>query len=122
MKDNTRYGIKLVGARRCNITDNVVEFNQDGIVVIGTQNYVDFCYITGNTVRYNEGIGIDTYSDNIVENNLVEENGVNYNIVLVSETPTQWIEEYRGFNIVKVEDKYGVTDTLKNTIISPLFS
>jgi hypothetical protein len=40
-----------------------------------------------------------------------------------TETPTpQYIEEYRGFNIVKLEDKYGVTETGRSSIISPLFS
>ncbi|KON33890.1 MAG: hypothetical protein AC479_02935 [miscellaneous Crenarchaeota group-6 archaeon AD8-1] len=87
IKNNDRYGIKLAGARRCNITDNVVEYNEDGIVVIGYQ-YGDFCYITDNTVLYNDGIGIDTFSDNIVENNIAVKNGVNYHIVEIDPTAT----------------------------------
>jgi N-acetylneuraminic acid mutarotase len=49
-----------------------------------------------------------------------------YNLKYVpvgSETSTPIvIEEYRGFNIVKVENKYYVTETWQSAIISPLFS
>ncbi len=87
IKNNIGSGIWLDGALRCNITDNIVEHNENGIVCIGIPDS-NFNCITNNFVCYNNGIGIDVHSDNIIEDNVVEGNGVNYNIVLISETPT----------------------------------
>jgi len=37
-------------------------------------------------------------------------------------TPTPWVEEYRGFYIEQVEDKFIVSENYLETYISPLFS
>ena len=69
-------GIHLKGAEYCNISNNKVIYNHDGIETDGTAwDPCSFNLIRNNIVKMNgkNGIGIDPFSDNnLIENNIIE--------------------------------------------------
>ena len=85
--ENGRLGIYLIGASKCVISDNLVENNENGVKCTGSTLHHS-SYIVDNIVRYNVGVGIYNFTDNIFSDNVVENNGVNFSLHKSEPTPT----------------------------------
>ena len=107
--------------------DNDVQVNTDSTYLVPTGDEVP-AYHSGffdngpfgnywsdyNGVDFNEdGIGDSPY--------VIDEDRKDNYPLMTPYLTSQLVIEYRGFNIVNVENKYGVTETWQSGIISPLF-